>query len=167
MNENYSPLGSGIYISEVRRSNVKLRNSLLDGRQSAPDCYGRLSQNTGNFIADGTCSPKLSGDPMLEAPDDSSTYYAPQAGSPVIRAADPRFCLETDQFGNPRAIVGACDIGAIESFPVRREVSDCQVTPINVLNFREIPNGKKIGQVPRNQTLRTDSADAGLVSGRA
>ena len=36
-------------------------------------------------------------------------------GSPALDAADPEFCLETDQVGTPRPQGGGCDIGAIES----------------------------------------------------
>ena len=44
-----------------------LRNSIIAGSVSSDVC-DNLNQNIGNLIADGSCSPKLSGDPMLEEP---------------------------------------------------------------------------------------------------
>ena len=116
-------------------------------------CKGPLTENVGNLILGGSCEPMLRDDPMLEEPTDTATFVSPLPGSPAIRAADPRFCPETDQVGQPRAIVGPCDIGAIESIPVQRAISDCEITTIHVLNFRDAPNGAKIGQVQHNQTL--------------
>ena len=111
---NLAPLGSGIYVSDRRRSDVRLRNSLLDRRVSAPVCSGRLAQNIGSLIADGTCSPMLSGDPLFAEPEDSAPVLRLQAGSPALNTAHPTFCPATDQLGNPRPQDGGCDIGAIE-----------------------------------------------------
>ena len=134
------------------RSAINLRNSLIDGAPYMIHCKGPLAENVGNLIQGGSCEPMLSDDALLEKPTDSETVVAPLPGSSAIRAADPRFCPDTDQVGRPRAIVGPCDIGAIESVPVAVAISDCEVTTIHVLNFRDGPSGTKIGQVPHNET---------------
>ena len=119
-----------------------------------------MKQNIGNLIEDGSCSPMLSGDPMLAEATDSPGYLDLQAGSPAIAAADARFCPEADQIGRARTIVGRCDIGAIESIPVRHALSDCSVTTTHGLNLRDDPNGKIVGTVLIEETLtpltRTD-----------
>lgn len=134
-------------------SAIYLRNSVLSGSVEDSVCE-YMRQNIGNLIEDGSCSPRLSGDPMLEEPVDWPAYLEPLPGSPAIGAADPRFCPETDQVGTPRAIVGPCDIGAVESIPVSQTLSDCSVTTTQVLNLRDGPGGNVIGGVPQHATLR-------------
>lgn len=146
--------GTGLYIEKDNQGPVRMFNSVIVGRGGIAHCQARLAQNVGNFIDDGTCSPRLSGDAMLEELTDSRDYISPLPGSPLIRAADPRFCLATDQIGNARAISGSCDIGAIESIPVSRSLSDCAVTTTHGLNFRDAPNGERIGVVPERTQLR-------------
>ncbi len=131
---------------------VSLRNSIVVGNLSDEIC-ANVKQNIGNLIKDGSCSPMLSGDPMLAEAIDSSAYLAPLPGSPAINAADPRFCPDTDQLGRARSIFGRCDIGAIEAVPVSRTLSDCAVTTTHLLNFRDGPGGSIIGGVPQNATL--------------
>ena len=149
--------GSAIHIFYPERyetkTRISMRNSIIAGPPYVQHCVGELTENIGNIIHGGTCEPMLSDDPMLEEPADSATFVAPLPGSPAIGAADPRYCLDTDQLGRPRAIVGSCDIGAIESIPVRQALTNCAVTTVHVLNFREAPNGAKIGQVQDNRRL--------------
>ncbi len=129
-----------------------LRNSIVVGNVSSAVCEN-LKQNISNLIKDGSCSPMLSGDPMLEKATDSSAYLELLPGSPAINAADARFCPDTDQLGRARSFVGRCDIGAIEAIPVSQALSDCTVTTTHLLNFRDGPSGKIIGGVPQNATL--------------
>ncbi len=150
-----------IYSASGDRPRVSMRNSIIAGPPYVQHCVGELTQNVGNIIHGGSCEPMTSDDPMLEEPTDTAVFVALLDGSPAIRAADPRFCPETDQIGNPRAIVGPCDIGAIESVPVQLAISDCAVTTIHVLNFRDAPNGTKIGQVPHNETLMSTARTPG------
>ena len=75
-----------------------LRNSVIVGNVLAEVCDS-LKQNIGNLIEDGSCSPRLSGDPMLEEPTDASAHLELEPGSPAINAADARFCPESDQLG--------------------------------------------------------------------
>ena len=138
------------YGSAVR---INLRNSIIAGRGFAPEDCDYLNQNIGNLIEDGSCSPVLSGDPMLAEATDAPVYLDLQAGSPAIKAADARYCPDYDQIGRPRTIGGRCDIGAIESIPVRQILSHCSITTIVGLNLRDSPNGEVIGAVMINETL--------------
>ena len=146
--------GTGLYIEKNNLGPIRMFNSVIVGRGDKIDhCHAQLAQNVSNFIADGSCSPKLSGDPMLEARSDLQAYVSPMSGSPLIRAGDPRFCPRTDQLGKARALTGGCDIGAIESIPVSRALSDCAVKTTSGLNFRDAPSGERIGVVPEYSTL--------------
>lgn len=153
MLDNTALIGSAIWTHEINHS-VKLRNSIVAGsRRHYTACFGKLIQNIGNLIEDGSCSPMLSGDPRLAEATDSSTYLDLQAGSPAIAAADASFCLDTDQIGRTRPIAGRCDIGAIQSIPVLQALSDCSVTTTHGLNLRDDPNGTIIGAVRIDETL--------------
>ncbi len=164
MRGNKASEGESIYIDKYPSVDVaiRLRNSVIAGNvDDIDDCDGRLAQNINNFIADGSCSPKLTGDPMLEKPSDASTYIAPLPGSPLIQAADPRFCTATDQLGNPRPQVGGCTIGAIEMAPSVSDLSHCSVTTTHTLNFRAGPAGDKIGSVPKQETVTVSARTPG------
>ncbi|MCY3796352.1 MAG: SH3 domain-containing protein [Chloroflexi bacterium] len=140
---------------------LNLRNSIISGMGiNSGDC-DHLMQNIGNLIEDGSCSPMLSGDPMLTEVSESPAYLDLQAGSPAIKAADARFCPDSDQIGRARAIVGRCDIGAIESIPVIQTLSDCSVTTTHDLNLRDEPNGEIVGTVMIEETLRPLAATDG------
>ncbi len=132
---------------------LNLRNSIIDGAGIDPRDCAYLTQNIGNLVENGACSSMLNGDPMLEDATGSPAYFDLQAGSPAINAADARFCPETDQIGRSRAVVGRCDIGAIQSIPVRQKLTDCSVTTTHGLNLRDEPNGNIIGAVQIHKAL--------------
>ena len=94
---------------------VTLLNSIVSNPGPRADCAGGFVQNAGNFSRDGTCGFIAASDPMLDELAGSPAHRSPLEHSPVIDAADPRFCLETDQLGNTRPIGAGCDIGAIET----------------------------------------------------
>ena len=71
-----------------------------------------MAAKRGNFSQDGTCATRAGGDPLLGELVASPPHYPLLDASPAHGAADPAFCLATDQLGNPRP---HCDIGAIES----------------------------------------------------
>ena len=102
-------IGAGIYRDAGA---VFLRNSIVAGSGSGDDCSGPLDENRGNFSQDGTCATKVGGDPLLRDLIESPAHYPLSDASAAHGAADPAFCLATDQLGNPRP---HCDIGAIES----------------------------------------------------
>ena len=69
----------------------------------------------GNFSKDGSCGEFLIVDLLLGEMTGAPGYFPPLDGSPLVDAADPAFCLETDQLGQARPVGGGCDIGAVES----------------------------------------------------
>ncbi len=102
-------VGAGIY---REAGALHLRNSIVAGSGSGDDCSGGLDQNRGNFSQDGTCTRQSGGDPLLAEMVESPAHFPLLDASPAHGAADPAFCLPSDQLGNARP---HCDIGAIES----------------------------------------------------
>ncbi len=118
-NTGHSSVAGGLYV--VSGASVELVNSIISDSTSGTDCLnsGTISINTNNLIEDGTCSPTVSGDPLLDLLADNggdTQTMALQAGSPAINAGDNATCETTDQRGATRAktIADLCDIGAYE-----------------------------------------------------
>ena len=163
---------TGIWTYDKGRM-LNMRNSIITGERQAPDCFGRLTQNNGNLIEDGSCAPAISGDPLLDIPTGLFAYIPLRHGSPAIDAADPRFCPATDQLGTSRPQGGGCDIGAIEMPAPASEApsasadsppsTDCAVTTTYALNLRDGPSlaGARIGLVRQGATLATVGRTAG------
>jgi len=168
---NDAAKGNGIH--NDANGAVKLRNSIVAdyGPTASEHCSGQLTQNINNLIEDGSCSPALTGDPMLEEATDATRWLVPQPGSPAIGAADARYCLPEDQIGMPRPQGGGCDIGAIEwsaggaaqtdTSSDTQDLSSCTVTTTHVLNFRDGPAGTRIGAVPENATMTATARTPG------
>jgi hypothetical protein len=113
LSANSAPDGGGIYNSS---SVLHLYNTLIANSPSGGDCVGSVTTNDHNLIADGSCSPAISGDPHLGPLANyggSTSAYALLPGSPAIDAGND--CLDTDQRGIARPQGAACDIGAFES----------------------------------------------------
>ena len=108
-NEASRVIGAGIY---AETGPVFLSNSIVAGSGSGDDCSGRLDHMRGNFSEDGTCAAREGGDPFLADMVEAPAHFPLLDHSPAHGAADPAFCLPTDQLGNPRT---NCNIGAIES----------------------------------------------------
>ncbi|MCP4544812.1 MAG: DUF11 domain-containing protein, partial [Chloroflexi bacterium] len=101
----------------VNTGTLAISNSIIAG-SAGTDCLnsGTLAANTNNLIQDGTCSPALSGDPVLSDLGDyggDTSTLALLPGSPALDAGDDASCETTDQRGATR--FGTCDIGAFES----------------------------------------------------
>ncbi len=115
LTNNIANQGGGIYMSAS--AEVNLYNSIIAGG----GCFGRLAENIGNLIEDGSCSPAFSGDPMLgalvEPKDGSTAHYPLMAGSPAVDVADDKYCPDADQVGTARPQGAGCDIGAVEYMP--------------------------------------------------
>ncbi len=110
MNSEVSRIvGGGIY---AEAGAVSLSNSIIAGSGSGDDCSGRFSQKRGNFSEDGRCAAHEGWDPFVADMIAAPAHFPLQDRSPAHGAADPAFCLPTDQLGNPRT---HCDVGAIES----------------------------------------------------
>ena len=144
--DNSADSGGGIYGAartlgyfNYVESTVNLYNSIVAGN-SGGDCVGELTANFNNLIQDGSCSPALSGDPLLGAlvePEDGSTaHYPPMAYSPAVGAANERYCPDADQVGTARPQGSACNIGAIEYTttiePEKRIITIVSTTNLNV-----------------------------------
>ena len=92
-----------------------LINSILSGALG-DDCYTArpvLDTNVNNLIEDGSCSPTVTGDPLLGPLANNGGYtktMALMAGSPALGAGSG--CEILDQRGYTRD--SACDIGAYE-----------------------------------------------------
>ncbi len=108
------------------RGQLNYTNTLIAGntarmpKYGVADCLigdlGSIGVNSANWVGDGTCSPALSGDPLLSLLADNggdTQTHALLAGSPAIDAIPPISCtLTADQRGQPRST--PCDIGAVE-----------------------------------------------------
>ncbi len=116
-------VGAGIY---HHSGTLNLRNSIVAGSGRGDDCYGRPTGNRGNLSQDGTCSTDVIGGPLLAEMAGAVEHYPLLDASPAHAAADPAFCLPTDQLGNPRPF---CDIGAIES----ERAGDAQPPPAQAI----------------------------------
>ncbi|MCP4716273.1 MAG: hypothetical protein GY868_14235, partial [Deltaproteobacteria bacterium] len=113
----------GIYSSGI----LNLTNSIIaDNQPGDCDCAGDPAVNINNLIADNTCSPALSGDPLLGPLQDnggSTQTHALLQGSMAIDAADSGTVENQDQRGIDRFIDGddngtdLADMGACEYQP--------------------------------------------------
>ena len=92
-----------------------VRNSIIAGAGNAEDCVGSLDQSVGNLSPDRTCSVPLGGELLLDELTGSPAYYPLLDHSAAVDAAEPEYCLGSDQRGTARPQGGGCDIGAIES----------------------------------------------------
>ncbi|HRQ37884.1 MAG TPA: choice-of-anchor Q domain-containing protein [Chloroflexota bacterium] len=123
---NNSPEGIGSYYSGAI---LNLSNSII-AYHDGYDCAAYNQQtNINNLIEDGSCSPALTGDPLLAplADNGGDTYtHALLPGSPAIDAGDDAVCSSEpvnnyDQRGVTRPLDGNndgefhCDIGAFEA----------------------------------------------------
>ena len=127
---NRSETGTGNAINRIS-GNVYLRNSILAKGAyggSGDECEGRLQQNVGNLSRDGSCLVRPIKDALLGELTGSPAYYPLLDFSPAVDAADPQFCLETDQIGTPRPQGGGCDVGALES-TIARPAQDPLIPP--------------------------------------
>ena len=115
MLNNFGNTGHDVYVSELQAVDFNIYNSILSGRSFGDACQGRVNGNSGNLIADGSCAPAISGDPMLNEATGSPAYFELLDGSPALDAADALYCTEMDQLGEARPQGAGCDIGAIES----------------------------------------------------
>ena len=121
------------------QGNAFLYNSIIaNGPAQGGDCIdvGTITMNVHNLIRDGTCSPALSGNPLLGTLGNyggSLSTMPLLPGSPAIDAGDASTCLARDQRGVVRPQGSACDLGAFESrgFALSKTGGDNQSTVIS------------------------------------
>jgi CSLREA domain-containing protein len=107
--------GGGIYNNT---GTLQLYDTIVANSAVGSDCYngGTIALNDHNLIEDNTCSPYVSGDPVLGALADNGGQtwtMVPLTDSLAINAGNDATCLTTDQRGYGRA--DTCDIGAVEA----------------------------------------------------
>ena len=112
---NSSTYGGGI----LNSGSLHLLHNILAGNTGGDQCNntGTLVTNVNNLIEDGSCSPALTGSPLLGTLADNGGHtqtIALQTGSPAIDAGDHDTCESTDQRGVSRTQGDDCDLGAYE-----------------------------------------------------
>jgi CSLREA domain-containing protein len=115
---NSSPVGGGII--NGANSTLYMWNTIVADSPSGGDCVndGTIAANINNLIEDGTCSPAVTGDPLLGPLADNggpTQTMALGVGSPAIDAGDDATCEAVDQRGVSRPQGVHCDIGAYET----------------------------------------------------
>lgn len=118
---SYPSRGGGIYVGGGR---VYVRNSILGANtaDSGGNGYGNLYDDGGNISSDASCAFTTPGsrnatDPMLlplGAYGGPTLTMALRPGGAALDAANPAFCLPTDQRGLPRPQGAGGEIGAVE-----------------------------------------------------
>lgn len=117
-----SVTGSGKGGGIVNGGTLNYTNTIITNSSGA-DCYnfGTIGTNAANLVKDGTCSPSLSGDPMLGplanngGPTMTMELLRTPTLSPAIDTGTNAGCPATDQRGRSRPKNLICDIGAFEA----------------------------------------------------
>ncbi|MDM8565044.1 choice-of-anchor Q domain-containing protein [Candidatus Halobeggiatoa sp. HSG11] len=169
------------YGSITNLGTLEMYNSIVSNKgTAASDCSGSLAVNVNNLIEDGSCSPTVSGDPLLSALADNggdTQTMALQAGSPAINAGDNGTCESTDQRDETRlkTVADPCDIGAYEiAIPVAPSaLTATAVSQIQInLSWTDNSNNETGFKIERDGSLITTTAadainynDTGLTCG--
>ena len=114
----------GCGIENNSSGTLNYANTIIANSTGGADCVnpGTIGTNTNNLVEDNSCSPAISGDPLLGPLQDNggpTQTMALLAGSPAINAGDDTVCAAApvngvDQRGIARPQGSACDIGAYE-----------------------------------------------------
>jgi predicted outer membrane repeat protein len=127
---------SGVGILVRSANTLNLENTIIADSIGGPDCQSNVvgGVNSHNLIKDGSCSPMLTGNPMLGPLQNNGGPTPTMAllpGSPAIDAGDdsvlgPPLSLTTDQRGPgfTRKFGLHVDIGAFELQPVASSLFD-------------------------------------------
>ncbi|MEM7218563.1 MAG: choice-of-anchor Q domain-containing protein [Pseudomonadota bacterium] len=119
---NAEPLAAVTGLHNRGQGIVQLSNTIIARSGVSLDCLdqGNVVINNGSLIEDGTCATGLATDPLLCPLADNggeTATHLPATASPVVDAADPVYCLDTDQRGALRPYGDGCDIGSVEQQP--------------------------------------------------
>lgn len=112
---NGASTGGGVAIYD--QIDLHLSNTIIANSTQGSDCANNANivTNIANLVEDGTCSPAVTGDPLLGPLQDnggSTLTMALLPGSPAINQGDAAFCETFDQRSFFRLL--PCDIGAFE-----------------------------------------------------
>jgi predicted outer membrane repeat protein len=167
---------SGIAVS---LGTLNIQNTIIADSTGGADCTSTspLGVNTHNLIKDGSCSPMLSGNPMLGPLQNNGGTTPTMAllpGSPAIDAGDDSVVgaplgLTTDQRGPgfPRKVGAHVDIGAFEfSVPAGPSFDTClkDNTTGNLLQWNSSTGQYQFTRCSDKFTL-TGTGTVGLVNG--
>lgn len=158
--------GGGVYKSTS--GTLSMMRSIVASSTSGEDCYvsggGSLDANVKNLIEDGSCSPFLSGDPLLGSLGFNSgptQTLALQYGSPAIDAAGIGIiCGVTDQRGISRPQGDYCDIGAYE-YAVQLTVNSLNEPGDGSCNTAECTLREAVSSIEVDGTINIDPSLAG------
>ncbi len=153
---------SSIGIDLIGIGTLHLKNTII--ANNGTDCSngGTIVTNINNLIKDGSCSPSITGDPMLAPLQNNGgttlTMAPLSACSPVINAGGAG-ALTTDQIG--QAVVGgARDLGAFE-YQLPLANSQPTVTVMNTLDVGEGSLREAICTLAPNGTIDFTTALSG------
>ena len=114
-NANTATDGGALYAGSSF-SQVKMYNTIIAGTGANQCDIVNLNGDSGNHVADATCSSAKSGSLGLGAVMGMPAYYPLMASSLAINAGNDNRCPDTDIRGQAR-VSGHCDIGAYEYIP--------------------------------------------------
>ena len=116
MVNNRGSVGKAMYFYEGE-TQVRLRNSIIAGEVYGELCQGRLFENVGNLIKDGSCASSEGGNALLGEMTGEPAHLPLLDFSPAVDAADERFCTPFDQIGTPRPRVAAVILAPLNQLP--------------------------------------------------
>lgn len=119
--ENKGSRGGNLYLA-AGASMTQMFNNIMANHAGGGDCYAFYNafiNGSNNLIEDGStsCSPTLTGDPMLGTLADNGGFPQTLAllpNSPAINAGSSLVCPVKDQRGIARPQGSVCDLGAYE-----------------------------------------------------
>ena len=134
--------GSGLDSRPNYLKTVNIYNTIITGT-GADMCVGYLSQSTGNYIADGSCSPDLDSDDgaiAFGSLTGSPPYFPLVSGSLAVDAGDDDACLSEDVVDSSRPQGISCDIGAHELVVEGQQSNQLTGAPTATLAYNISPD---------------------------
>ena len=142
---------------------LHLYNNLLAGSGALCSGNATISSNAGNLIQDNTCSPAVSGDPLLAPFAGAPLYFPLLANSPAIDAASEDHCLSDDQRGVART-AASCDIGAYEGSVAAVGAIIDVVTPVRETSSESESSGGR-GADEEDEESRSEAIEPPVCTG--
>ncbi len=147
--DNYNPSAGYATVHNFGASLTMINNIVANSLGAGSDCVGTVAVNTRNLIEDGTCSPALSGDPALDAPETTglggTLVFPLTAGSKAIDAGNKATAPAADQRGVSRPQGCAVDIGTYE-----KDATPCVVPMQNLVLWLDASDPDNDGNSANN-----------------